>query len=73
MNVIFTPAMANGYSHTDRAPSCFRRRSWKDFCMKRLCQLWMKDNLGEAAETKIFIYIITELLYHYVFLRTVST
>lgn len=31
MNVILTPATANGYSHTDLSPSCFRRRSWKDF------------------------------------------
>ena len=31
MNVMLTPATANGYSHTDRSPSCFRKRSWKDF------------------------------------------
>ena len=32
MKVILTPATANGYSHTERSPTCFRRRSWKDFC-----------------------------------------
>jgi hypothetical protein len=31
MNVMLTPATANGYSHTERSPSRFHKRSWKDF------------------------------------------
>lgn len=44
MNVMFTPATANGYSHKDRSPSCFRRRSWNDFCNEYPETLGLKNN-----------------------------
>ena len=42
INVIFTPATANGYSHNALSPFCLQRSSSKDFCTESASLRWMK-------------------------------
>lgn len=50
---MLTPATAKGYSHKARSPSCFRRRSWKDFWMKRV--LIVTENTWQVEE-RIYLH-----------------
>jgi hypothetical protein len=55
MNVIFTPATANGYSQIARSPFCLRRSSWKDFCKEKVGSKvihWFRDNCINACHDK---------------------